>query len=70
MTKELQYEGINKEFDWDISAIVLEIGGEYLYKNELRGKILSTKKPIEQNLRGITLYVNGRLANTAGFFDG
>ena len=68
LTKELQYEGINKEFDWDISAIVLEIGGEYLYKNELRGKILSTKKPIEQNLRGITLYVNGRLANTAGFF--
>lgn len=68
LTKELQYEGINKEFDWDISAIVSEIGGEYLYKNELRGKILSTKKPIEQNLRGITLYVNGRLANTAGFF--
>lgn len=68
LTKELQYEGTNKEFDWDISAIVSEIGGEYLYKNELRGKILSTKKPIEQNLRGITLYVNGRLANTAGFF--
>lgn len=68
LTKELQYEGINKEFDWDISAVVSEIGGEYLYKNELRGKILSTKKPIDQNLRGITLYVNGRLANTAGFF--
>ena len=68
LTKELQYEGINKEFDWDIPAVVSEIGGEYSYKNELRGKILSTKKPIDQNLRGITLYVNGRLANTAGFF--
>ena len=68
LTKELQYDGINKEFDWDISVVTSEIGGEYPHKDELRGRVLSTKKPIDQNLRGITLYVNGRLANTAGFF--
>ena len=34
----------------------------------MKGKILSTKKPMDQSLRGITLYVNGRLANVAGFF--
>lgn len=68
LTKELQYSGINKEFEWDISDVVSEINENYAFKNELKGKIISTKKPIDQNLRGITLYVNGRLANTAGFF--
>lgn len=68
LTKELQYNGINKEFEWKISEIISEINEDYAYKNELKGRIISTKKPIDQNLRGITLYVNGRLANTAGFF--
>ena len=68
LTKELQYSGISKEFEWDIESIVKEIDDEYQYKNCLKGKILSTKKPMDQSLRGITLYVNGRLANVAGFF--
>lgn len=68
LTRELIYEGINKEFEWDIEDIVSQIKSEYQFKNNLKGKIISTKKPIKADLRGITLYVNGRLANVPGFF--
>lgn len=68
LTRELIYEGINKEFEWDIQDIVSQINNEYNHKNELKGKIISSKKPIKADLRGITLYVNGRLANIPGFF--
>lgn len=53
---------------WDIDQIVSTIDSDYDYKHDLHGKIISTKKPIKQDLRGITLYVNGRLANVPSFF--
>lgn len=68
LTRELKYQGINKEFEWDVSEIVESIEGDYAFKGELKGKIVSSKKPMKQDLRGITLYVNGRLANVPGFF--
>ena len=68
LTKELKYEGINREFEWDVGDLVSTIDGEYEYKGELKGKIISSKKPMKPDLRGITLYVNGRLANVPGYF--
>lgn len=68
LTRELRYEGVDKEFQWDVSNIVAEIDDPYEFKGELKGKIVSSKKPMKQDLRGITLYVNGRLANIPGFF--
>lgn len=68
LTRELQFVGINKEFEWDIGDIVDRIDSDYPYKNDVKGQILSSKKPIQPDLRGITLYVNGRLANTPGYF--
>lgn len=68
LTKEMKYEGIDKEFEWDISDITKQLKTEYEFSNELKGKIISSKKPMKQDLRGITLYVNGRLANIPGFF--
>lgn len=68
LTRELRYEGMNKEFEWDVESISTVINSDYPYKGELKGKIVSSKKPMKQDLRGITLYVNGRLANVPGFF--
>jgi len=68
LTRELKYEGVDKEFEWDVEDISSHIDDDYAYKAELRGKIVSSKKPMKQDLRGITLYVNGRLANMPGFF--
>lgn len=68
ITRELKYEGIDKEFEWDIQDIVRQIEDQYPNKEMLAGKIISSKKPMKQDLRGITLYVNGRLANMPSFF--
>lgn len=68
LSRELKYEGINKEFEWDVQEIAATIESPYEYKGELKGKLISSKKPMKQDLRGITLYVNGRLANVPGFF--
>ena len=68
LTREMRYAGINKEFEWDIQEIVSYLKTDYKYKKDLKGTIISSKNPMKQDLRGITLYVNGRLANTPGFF--
>lgn len=68
LTREMRYAEIDKEFIWDIADIVSQLKTDYKYKSELKGTIISSKKPMRQDLRGITLYVNGRLANIPGFF--
>ncbi len=68
LTRELKYEGIKGEFEWDIQAIAANLEDDYSFKNQLKGKIISSKTPMKQDLRGITLFVNGRLANVPGFF--
>ena len=68
LTRELKYSGIQQQFQWDISDIIKDIDSNYTYKQEVRGMIISSKNPMKQELRGITLYVNGRLANVPGYF--
>lgn len=65
----MRYAEIDKEFIWDIADIVSQLKTDYKYKSELKGTIISSKKPMRQDLRGITLYVNGRLANIPGFLE-
>ncbi|MCL2228536.1 MAG: TIGR02391 family protein [Firmicutes bacterium] len=68
LSRDLIYTNLNEEFSWDVKKLSEKVESDYRYKNELKGKILSTIKPIRQDLRGITLYVNGRLANIPCFF--
>jgi len=70
LTRDLRYNGMIHEFEWSVEDIVKAIGGEYPDKDKLKGKIVSSPvdKTMPHNLRGITLYANGRLANTQGFF--
>lgn len=63
-----KYDNLSIQFQWDIQDLCGEIESNYLRKNELKGKILSTQKPVVSDYRGITLYANGRLVNIAGFF--
>ena len=69
LTRDLIYKGIGVEFKWNISDIIDKIDSEYEYKKDIKGQILSSKKPISPNLRGITLYANGRLVNVPSFFE-
>ena len=66
--QENKYDKLNIQFLWDIQDLCKEIQSNYSKKGELKGKILSTQKPVISNYRGITLYANGRLVNSAGFF--
>lgn len=68
LTRELKYESIDKEFEWSVADLCKTTESEYPFKNLLKGKIISSKKPMKPDLRGITLYVNGRLANVPSFF--
>lgn len=68
LSKELRYQDIEEQFQWNIEDIVAQLNSEYEYRNNLKGCIISSEKPMKQALRGITLYVNGRLANTESFF--
>ena len=68
LSRELRVEGIEEQFRWNIPSIVSDLDDGYEHKNALRGVIISSLKPMRQDLRGITLYANGRLVNLPGYF--
>lgn len=67
VTRELRYSTLEVEAEWVIPDDFLEDNTGALI-SRLRGRIIASVKPLRQELRGITLYVNGRLANDAEFF--
>lgn len=64
VTRELRYEEIEKEKVWRIPQD-LEHSGEM---PEISGQIITSVKPLAQEMRGVTLYVRGRLANDPEYF--
>ena len=68
LNRELRYEGINEQFKWELSDLANSVDSDYEHKNDLSGLIVSSLKPMRQDLRGISLFANGRLVNLAGYF--
>jgi hypothetical protein len=68
LSRELRVEGIEEQFRWELPSIVASLDDIYEYKHDLKGVIISSLKPMRQDLRGISLYANGRLVNLAGYF--
>ena len=69
VTRELRLQENDVEFSWRIPET--SFGGEidsYLADNHISGWIIASRKPLRQNMRGITLYANGRLINEPEFF--
>jgi uncharacterized protein (TIGR02391 family) len=65
---ESRLDAVEVEFSWDFP----EDGGTAnteLVGLGVSGRVISTPRPVGQAMRGITLYVKGRLANEADFFD-
>lgn len=62
------YESIKIEKEWKIENIINQIDGTNSNIKSISGNIFSSEKPMKQNLRGITVYSNGRLVNIPGFF--
>lgn len=66
---KLKYESVKTEFEWSYERLVtLFTEVDYEFKDSIRGKLLSSEKPLRPGLRGITLFANGRMANAPEFF--
>jgi len=63
-----KYANITPEFEWDIQKIVEVNDKDYADKKEINGTIITTEKPLKANLRGVTLFANGRMVNSPEFF--
>lgn len=63
-----KYEKIFAEFTWDFQDIVKINSKDYTDKNLIQGSIITTEKPLKANLRGVTLFANGRMVNMPEFF--
>ena len=68
VTKELRYSSIESQFEFDVPDFCVLTDDEYTHKNEIKGSILTTEKPLKPGLRGVTLFANGRLVNAPEFF--
>lgn len=62
--RKRKYQNIGEEFTWSIPQDY-QIGME---KNEVKGTIYASEKPLKPDLRGITLYARGRMVNSPEFF--
>ena len=63
-----KYQKIEPEFQWDIQEVIGNNEKDYSDKQEIQGKIITTEKPLKANLRGVTLFANGRMVNLPEFF--
>lgn len=69
VNNELKYENVgSRQFEWNLPKFLEDVGIKYEIKQEIRGKIISTEKPLRPGLRGITFFANGRLVNRPEFF--
>lgn len=68
VTKEMKFDGIEWQFNWEVNELINIVNPEYKFKDNITGTILSSLKPLNQDMRGITLYSRGRQANAASFF--
>lgn len=63
-----KYQNITPEFKWDIIDVIKINPEAYKDKDSINGLIITTEKPLKANLRGVTLFANGRMVNDAEFF--
>ncbi len=69
ITNKMKYEGIKKEFEWSLPKWLKDKNIiDYEEYENIKGKIITTEKPLQPGLRGITLFANGRLVNMPEFF--
>jgi uncharacterized protein (TIGR02391 family) len=65
---KLKFNSIEPQFEWQFPEFLENVEAEYEKSDQIKGKILSTEKPLKPGLRGITLFANGRLVNAPEFF--
>jgi uncharacterized protein (TIGR02391 family) len=64
----LKYSNLDEEFRFSFPNYLKKIEEDYPSKDEISGAIITTEKPLKPEMRGITLFANGRLVNSPEFF--
>lgn len=63
-----KYQKIEPEFHWDIQEVIDINEKDFSDKQEIQGTVITAEKPLKANLRGVTLFANGRMVNSPEFF--
>ncbi|GAA1938999.1 TIGR02391 family protein [Agromyces allii] len=68
VTADRRLGAVNVEFDWEFPDCLDSSTDWAMIAKGVRGRVVSAKTPLRHGMRGITLYVNGRLANEPEYF--
>jgi len=66
VSQEMRFEGIEIEFEWSFPESAPQSG--YEYRDKVKGKIYSAKKPVPEDMKGIYLVARGKLVHRNDFY--
>ncbi|MBD3340494.1 MAG: hypothetical protein GF353_15385 [Candidatus Lokiarchaeota archaeon] len=70
---ELRYENIKELFKWEMPLDLKESdtlkNNDYDFKEEIKGKLISSEETISTDMQGIALFSRGKLVNEYSFYD-
>lgn len=72
--RNLKYTLVKPEFEWVYEELIENIPAlkektdSYEYSKYIKGKFITTEKPLKNNMKGISLFANGRMVNAPEFF--
>ncbi|CKK86281.1 ATP-binding protein [Neisseria meningitidis] len=70
----LKYDLVTPQFEWEYQDLATNISSlsskfeQYEYSGLIQGKFITTEKPLKNNMKGITLFANGRMVNMPELF--
>ena len=68
VNNELKYSLVEEQFFFNFPDYLGAKDISHTFNGEIKGKIITSEKPLNPGMRGITLFANGRLVNAPEFF--
>lgn len=66
INRELRLDGLQYEIEWNIPKDLTN--KDFCNEKNIFGRIIAAEKPLNTELRGITLFARGRMVNSPSFF--
>ena len=67
ITNQTKWNYIESQFEWNFNSTECP-EDDFLKKNNISGKIITTQRPLAENQRGLFLYARGKLVNSNEFY--
>ena len=68
ITNSLKYDSLTEQFSWEFPQFAKSIENDYSEKENIKGRIITSERPLRPGQRGVTLFANGRMVNAPEFF--